>query len=109
MRLVSLALFSSVENNNKKFRKPSKQVNIFGVYKNKDNNAWLSYYIISRQKKIVTQIVNLNKLITSDTIVTLKKVWSNGKKSFHIIQAYNNQDTSVMLTKFATKVYINLL
>ena len=97
--------FFSVESDNKELEKPPGQVNIFGIYTNRDKNARLFKYPTSKQQKIVKQVINPEKFVTSNKVVAPKEIPSDKQKGHFIIQAYNDKDKNIIITYFSTKLH----
>ena len=93
-----MASFFSIESDGGELGKPLKQVNIFDTYTDRDKDAELSKYLASRQEKIAKRVVDPEKFITSNKVVTLKEI-SNDKQKDHLaIQAYNDKNKNIILT-----------
>ena len=100
-----MAPFSLVESDGGKPGKPPAQVNIFGVCTDGNQDAKLSKYPASRQERITGPVVDPEKFVTSDKVVTPKEIPSDKQKGHPVIQAYNDKDKNIMFTQFPTKLH----
>ena len=100
-----MAPFSLVESDGGELGKPPEQVKIFGACTDGDKDAELSKYPASRQEKIAGRVVDPEKFVTSDKVVTPEEIPSDKQKGHPAIQAYNDKDKNIMLTQFPTKLH----
>lgn len=77
---VPLAPFSSVKSDGKEPKKLPEQVNIFSIYAAGNKDIRQSKYPISRKEKVVGQVVDPEKFVTSIKDITLEKFQAINKK-----------------------------